>query len=162
MCGLAGFLSKDRSLERAGVTGEAMAQAIRHRGPDDFAIHAETCASGVVVLTHRRLSIIDLSPAGRQPMPNEDGSVQVVLNGEIYNFEALRALLAGAHAFRSRTDTEVIVHGYEEWGEEIVPKLDGMFALALWDARRQQLLLARDRFGKKPLFWAEDDSGFYF
>ena len=162
MCGVAGFLSKDRSLTKARATGEAMAQSIRHRGPDDSGVEVATRTSGAVVLAHRRLSIIDLSPAGRQPMPNEDGSVLVILNGEIYNFESLRRTLVGAHTFRSRTDTEVIVYGYEEWGEGIIEKLDGMFALALWDARHQRLLLARDRFGKKPLFWARDERGFYF
>lgn len=162
MCGIAGLLSKDPSFTRATATGEAMAFTLRHRGPDDSGVMVARHGSGAVALAHRRLSIIDLSPAGHQPMPNEDGRVQCVLNGEIYNFESLRALLTGRHAFRSRTDTEVIVHGYEEWGESVTEKLDGMFAIALWDARKEQLLLARDRFGKKPLFWARDDRGFYF
>lgn len=162
MCGIAGFLSTDPSLERAFAIGEVMAQSLRHRGPDDVGIEVAKRSAGAIVLAHRRLAIIDLSPAGRQPMSNEDGSVQLILNGEIYNFQSLRTQLAGAHSFRSRTDTEVIVHGFEEWGENVVQKLDGMFAIALWDARQQQLLLARDRFGKKPLFWARDQRGFYF
>ena len=139
-----------------------MAASIRHRGPDDSGVEVAAAGAGAMALAHRRLAIIDLSPAGRQPMPNEDGSVLAVLNGEIYNFNELRQQLSGAHTFRSRTDTEVIAHGYEEWGDGVVAKLDGMFALALWDARAQKLLLARDRFGKKPLFWARDERGFYF
>lgn len=162
MCGIAGLLSKDPSLERIRAAGESMALSIRHRGPDDSGVEVAARGSGAVVLAQRRLAIIDLSPAGRQPMSNEDGSIQLVQNGEIYNFEVLRARLVGGHSFRSRTDTEVIVHGYEEWGEGVVERLDGMFAIALWDARKQTLLLARDRFGKKPLFWARDERGFYF
>ena len=162
MCGLAGFLSNHPSLEQARAIGEAMALSLRHRGPDDSGVEVAARTSGAIVLAHRRLAVIDLSAAGRQPMSNEDGSVQVILNGEIYNFESVRAQLVGGHTFRSRTDTEIIVHGYEEWGEGVVQRLDGMFALAIWDARQQKLLLARDRFGKKPLFWARDDHGFYF
>ena len=162
MCGIAGFLSGNTSLERARAVGEAMAESIRHRGPDDLGIEVAPRRHGAVVLAHRRLAIIDLSPAGHQPMSNEDGSVQVILNGEIYNFERLRPQLIDDHKFRSRADTEVVVHGYEQWGEGVVEKLDGMFALALWDAKKENLLLARDRFGKKPLFYARDEQGFYF
>ncbi|MBX7134678.1 MAG: asparagine synthase (glutamine-hydrolyzing) [Fimbriimonadaceae bacterium] len=162
MCGVAGFLSRDPSLPKARAVGEVMARSIRHRGPDDSGIEVASWLGGAVALAHQRLAIVDLSPAGRQPMPNEDGSIQLILNGEIYNFETLRSQLGSGHTFRSRSDTEVIVHGYEEWGEGVVGRLDGMFALALWDAPRQRLLLARDRFGKKPLFWARDDRGFYF
>lgn len=162
MCGIAGFLSIDPSSLKAVATGEAMALSLKHRGPDDSGVEVYKRAGGVTVLAHRRLAIIDLSPSGRQPMSNEDGSVVVVLNGEIYNFEELRSGLPGGHVFRSRTDTEVIVHGYEEWGEAVIERLDGMFALALWDAQQERLILARDRFGKKPIFWARDERGFYF
>lgn len=162
MCGIAGLLSTNPSSERARATGEAMAHSLRHRGPDGSGVEVYPRAGGSAVLAHRRLAIIDLSPAGRQPMGNEDGSVQVVLNGEIYAFQELRRELENGHTFRSRTDTEVIVHGYEEWGTGVLERLDGMFALAIWDARNERLLLARDRFGKKPLFWSRDDRGFYF
>jgi asparagine synthase (glutamine-hydrolysing) len=118
---------------------------------------------GPISLLHARLKVIDLSPAALQPMSNEDGSVWVAFNGEIYNFASLRdELQKFGHTFRSRSDTEVIVHGYEQWGEAVIDRLDGMFALAIWDESRQRLLLARDRAGKKPLFYAVHEGGFYF
>jgi asparagine synthase (glutamine-hydrolysing) len=136
-----------------------MGDAIRHRGPDDSGIWT----GPGVGLVHRRLSIIDLSPAGHQPMANEDGSVWIVFNGEIYNFQELRKdLVAQGHAFRSATDSEVIVHLYEEEGDACVERLDGMFAFAIWDAPRRRLLLARDRVGKKPLKYAEIPGGLVF
>ena len=162
MCGVAGSWFKDPSLDRARTNAEAMSWSIRHRGPDDAGLDVVPSASGALALAHRRLAIIDLSPAGHQPMSNADGTVKLVLNGEIYNFQTLRAELSGEFEFRSRSDTEVVIHGYEKWGEKVVEKLDGMFAIALWDAKRERLLLARDRFGKKPLFWARDEHGFYF
>jgi asparagine synthase (glutamine-hydrolysing) len=114
-------------------------------------------------LSHRRLSIIDLSPAGHQPMSNEDGTVWIVFNGEIYNFLELRGqLLAAGHQFHSKTDTEVILHGYEQWGDDVVKKLRGMFAFAIWDGRRRRMLLARDRVGKKPLFYSYDGNRLFF
>ena len=128
-----------------------MTQTLSPRGPDGEGFWR---APGVA-LGHRRLAVIDLSLAGAQPLGNEDGSVQVVFNGEIYDFQGLRAeLLARGHVFRSRCDTEVIVHGYEEWGDEVVAHLDGMFAFALWDARQRRLLAARDRMGKKPFYFS--------
>ncbi len=145
----------------AGIWGEAnddlirrMTAAISHRGPDDCGIKVFTHPDQAVSLGHRRLSIIDLSSAGHQPMTNEDETIWVVFNGEIYNFPELRkTLLATGHQFRSRTDTEVLVHGYEEWGIEFVRKLNGIFAFALWDSKRKLLHLVRDRYGVKPLFY---------
>jgi asparagine synthase (glutamine-hydrolysing) len=127
-----------------------MNAALRHRGPDAEGIWR----SGRAVLGHRRLSIIDLSPEANQPLLNEDGSVGIVVNGEIYNFAALREdLLRRGHVFRSGSDSEVVVHLYEEFGADCVAKLDGMFAFGLWDSRTERLVLARDRAGKKPLFY---------
>jgi len=134
-----------------------MADALRHRGPDDvgFYLGADPADGHTrLALGMRRLSIIDLTPAGHQPMSNEDGTVWIVFNGEIYNFKELRAdLEKKGHRFKSRTDTEVIVHLYEEMGEECVHALRGMFAFAVWDLPRGRLLLARDRLGKKPLHY---------
>ena len=136
MCGIAGFSWKDEEL----VT--RMADTIAHRGPDQHGVYTDEAVS----LAHRRLSIIDLSEHGRQPMSNEDGSVWVTYNGEIYNFRELReALEAKGHVFRSHTDTEVIVHAYEEYGPACVQWFNGMFAFAVWDMRRRELILARDR-----------------
>jgi len=127
-----------------------MTSALAPRGPDGEGFWQ---APGVA-LGHRRLAVIDLSAAAAQPLGNEDGSVQVVMNGEIYNFKELRAdLVARGHGFRSRGDTEVLVHGYEQWGDDLLAHLDGMFAFALWDSRRRRLLAARDRMGKKPLYF---------
>ncbi|HZY88419.1 MAG TPA: asparagine synthase (glutamine-hydrolyzing) [Gemmataceae bacterium] len=152
MCGIAGVLYADpgRPADRAVLT--AMGGAIAHRGPDGEGYWAEPG----VGLVHRRLSIIDLG-GGAQPLGNEDGSVQVVFNGEIYNFQELRAgLEARGHRFRTYSDTEVLVHLYEEEGEGLVGRLRGMFAFALWDRRRRRLLLARDRVGIKPLYVYRD------
>jgi len=138
-----------------------MGSILAHRGPDDSGM----AVCGPCGLVHRRLSIIDLSRAGRQPLPNEDGSLQLACNGEIYNFMELRsgaALDGRGHVFRSRTDSEVLVHLFEEQGEAMLPSLDGMFALALWDSRRSRLLLARDRYGIKPLFFARVPGGMVF
>ncbi len=130
-----------------------------HRGPDDGGI---LCA-GPVGLAHRRLSIIDLSPAGHQPMGNEDGSIWIVFNGEIYNFQELRPdLLQRGHRFRSQTDTEVILHLYEAHGVECLSRLRGMFAFAIWDGPNRQLFLARDRLGKKPLYYQVDAEALRF
>ena len=128
-----------------------MSATLEHRGPDSHGLLVD----GDVGLAARRLSIIDLAH-GDQPIANEDGTVRAMLNGEIYNFAQLRRAQEGAHRFRSHGDTETIVHGYEDEGDAIVERLDGMFALALWDARRRRLLLARDAFGKKPLYYWTD------
>jgi len=154
MCGISGILNMDGGPAPCGVV-ELMAEALRHRGPDDEGYFTE----GPVALGFRRLSIIDLS-GGHQPMANEDDSVHVVFNGEIYNFQELRRQLELAgHRFRTDSDTEVIVHGYEEWGEDMVIRLNGMFAFAVWDAGRMKLLLARDRIGVKPLYYCMTDGG---
>lgn len=159
MCGICGFLgpSADAPANQAPV--RAMARALAHRGPDNEGFASD----GPMVLGHRRLSIIDLSPSGRQPMANEDGSVLAVVNGEFYNFQALRkGLEANGHRFRSQSDSEILVHLYEERGEAMLDDLRGMFAFAVWDSRRRRLLLARDRLGKKPLYWAAFREGFAF
>ena len=158
MCGIAGYLTT-RERSDLGDSLRRMAGAIAHRGPDDEGFFAAAAGNGTthVGLAHRRLSIIDLS-TGHQPMGNEDGTVQIVFNGEIYNFQGLREeLLAKGHVFRTRSDTETIVHAYEEWGPECVGRFRGMFAFAIWDAKRERLFLARDRYGKKPLFLYEED-----
>ncbi|MBS0394338.1 MAG: asparagine synthase (glutamine-hydrolyzing) [Proteobacteria bacterium] len=129
----------------------AMRDTLQHRGPDDCGVYVDDA----VGLGHRRLSIIDLA-SGKQPITNEDGSIVIVFNGEIYNFQELRAeLIARGHTLRTRSDTEVIVHLYEELGEGCLQRLRGMFAFALWDSRQRRLLLARDRVGEKPLYYGE-------
>lgn len=154
MCGIAGRINASgEPVEAADI--HAMCDAIVHRGPDDEGVYV----SGSVGLGMRRLSIIDLS-GGKQPIHNEDRSIWVVLNGEIYNFPEIRAELeARGHHFYTHSDTEVIVHLYEEHGSKCVEKLRGMFALALYDERRRELLLARDRLGKKPLYYNEGGDG---
>jgi asparagine synthase (glutamine-hydrolysing) len=159
MCGISGKLYFDsaRPVEREIL--ERMNAVLAHRGPDDAGIYCD----GPIGLAHRRLSIIDLSPAGHQPMSNEDGTIWIVFNGEIYNFQSLRPdLLHRGHRFRSNTDTEVILHLYEEHGTDCLRFLRGMFAFALWDGPRRQLFLARDRLGKKPLSYQQDAQGLRF
>jgi asparagine synthase (glutamine-hydrolysing) len=151
MCGIAGILNRD-GVPVDGAVLEAMTRRLDHRGPDARG----TWADGAVGLGNTRLAIIDLSDAGRQPMTNEAGDVVVTFNGEIYNFAQLRDELEQAgHRFRSHTDTEAIVHAWEEWGPNCVERFNGMFAFALWDAPRRRLFLARDRYGIKPLYYAE-------
>jgi asparagine synthase (glutamine-hydrolysing) len=158
MCGIAGKFNFDASspIDRGCVA--AMTDAVAHRGPDEDGFYF---AAGLG-LGHRRLSIIDLS-SGQQPMTNEDGSICVVFNGEIYNFMEVRALLQQAgHRFRTRSDTEVIVHAYEQWGEEAVQRFRGMFAFAVWDEPKRRLVLVRDRLGIKPLYYAASAAGVTF
>lgn len=158
MCGISGVLSLDGSPVSPSMV-EAMSGSLVHRGPDDSGLYVNGC----VGLGHTRLKIIDLSPAARQPMTNEDGTLWIVFNGEIYNYRQLRTTLKNSgHPFRSDSDTEVILHLYEEKADRCVEDLDGMFAFALWDARRRTLLLARDRVGKKPLFYYHDRRLFAF
>jgi asparagine synthase (glutamine-hydrolysing) len=158
MCGICGIFEYERRTDIPSEVVHRMNQTMVHRGPDD---------GGVIVgpgigLGHRRLSIIDLA-GGHQPMPNENGTIWVLLNGEIYNYPELRAeLLQRGHRFTTKSDTEAIVHLYEEYAEECFAKLRGMFSIALWDSRNRKLILARDRVGKKPLFYAADEKRILF
>jgi asparagine synthase (glutamine-hydrolysing) len=158
MCGIAGVFYADISRPVEPDRLQAMSSAISHRGPDGCGtFHAPS-----VGLAHRRLSIIDLE-GGRQPLGNEDGSIQVVFNGEIYNYQELRqGLLSRGHRLATHSDTEVLVHLYEEVGERLVEQLRGMFAFALWDQRASRLLLARDRLGIKPLYYFRDQQKLLF
>jgi asparagine synthase (glutamine-hydrolysing) len=155
VCGICGWVGgpPEPAAEEVVV---AMAEAIAHRGPDGEGHAAVSAEPGVYgQLGHRRLKILDLTVRANQPMRSEDGSVQLVFNGEAYNFRDLRSQLESrGHRFRSTGDTEVVMRAYLEWGEDFLERVDGMFALALWDGRREVLLLARDRVGKKPLFYA--------
>jgi len=155
VCGICGLLRRERTEPVEQGLLERMAEAIRHRGPDDSGCYLQDG----VGLAMRRLAIIDVA-GGRQPIANEDGTVVIVFNGEIYNFRQLRAELEKAgHRFATRSDTEVIVHAYEQWGDAALNRLNGMFAIALWDGPRERLLLARDRMGKKPLYWHDSPQG---
>ena len=155
MCGIAGFLG---SVADSTAVLRRMTEAVAHRGPDADGIYEE----GPIHLGHRRLAVIDLN-AGRQPLFNEDGSVAVVFNGEIYNFVELRTELAArGHRFATHTDSEVLVHGYEEYGDGLLSKLRGMFAFVIWDAKRQRLLAARDHLGVKPLYYHWSGDRFVF
>jgi asparagine synthase (glutamine-hydrolysing) len=159
MCGIVGKLSLDGQEPVDADLIERMTDALSHRGPDG----AGAYVSGPIGLGHRRLSIIDLSSSGAQPMCNEDKSVWIVFNGEIYNFKELRHhLLKRGHTFRSTTDTEVIIHLYEEYGIDCLTHLRGMFAFAIWDSRRRRLFLARDRVGIKPLYYCQARGSLYF
>jgi asparagine synthase (glutamine-hydrolysing) len=163
MCGIAGFVESPSSaspfgLEESRALVHRMCDVIRHRGPDDEGIWVDAG----VALGMRRLSIIDLS-TGHQPIHNEDRSVWIVFNGEIYNFRELRRELEGeGHRFYTSTDTEVIVHAYEQWGKDAITRLRGMFGLAIWDTKSRTLLVARDRIGIKPMHYATVNGRFYF
>jgi asparagine synthase (glutamine-hydrolysing) len=150
MCGIAGSVVWGRAAAPSEAALRAMIGALRHRGPDEFGTYVD----GIAGLAHARLSIIDLS-TGQQPLPNEDRSLWIVFNGEVFNYVELREELAAAgHSFRTASDTEVIVHGFEAWGERCVERFNGQFAFAIWDARRRRLFLARDRLGVRPLYYA--------
>lgn len=158
MCGICGKLNFDNTPVEESLIRE-MASSLAHRGPDDEGIYVK----GNVGLGHRRLSVIDLSPAGHQPMSNEDGTIWITFNGEIYNFPELREdLMKKGHIFRSRTDTETILHLYEERGVDCLGFLRGMFAFSVWDSNRRTLFLARDRVGKKPLYYSYTPDRFMF
>jgi len=166
MCGICGVIDLNgRPVET--TVGQCMMTLLAHRGPDStgsLVIEPEPSKTRMTgFLGHCRLEIIDLSEAARQPLPNEDKTIWVVFNGEIYNFQELRdELEQRGHLFRSGSDTETIVHAYEVFGDDVLQHLDGMFAFALWDARRGRLLLARDRTGKKPLFYTFDGTRLTF
>jgi len=160
MCGIAGWVSYDRDLRNEGAVLDAMTETMECRGPDDRGVWAE----GHVGLGHRRLAIIDL-PGGRQPMSFETahGNVAMVYSGEAYNFTELRSeLTARGHRFTTDSDTEVVLHGYLEWGDEIAERLNGMYAFAVWDGRRDELVMIRDRMGIKPFYYYPTPDGVLF
>ncbi len=157
MCGIAGILQRNPSVEADRRAVFAMMKALEHRGPDGSGSYFD----GPVGLGHRRLAIIDLE-TGQQPMTNEDETIWIVYNGEIYNYLELRRDLARHHDFRTHSDTEVILHLYEELGERCVDRLNGMFSFAIWDSRQQRLFAARDRLGIKPFYWYQDQERFAF
>ena len=158
MCGIAGVLERSGRPVDPNVL-QRMGDVIAHRGPDGEGVHAD----GPVGLVNRRLAIIDPTPAGAMPMASQDGRYWITYNGEVYNFADLRRELAAAgHTFRSHTDTEVVLNAYAAWGPACVERFNGMFAFAIWDRERSQLFLARDRFGVKPLYYADLDRAFLF
>lgn len=157
MCGICGIFDLEGMPVSEPVLDEMM-EVIRHRGPDGDGRFVD----GEVGLGHRRLSIIDLG-GGAQPISNEDGKLQIVFNGEIYNFIELRKELeAIGHVFKTKSDTEVIVHAYEQWGSDCVKRFNGMFAFAIWDARKREVFLARDHLGIKPLYYVQIGSRLLF
>jgi asparagine synthase (glutamine-hydrolysing) len=159
MCGIAGMLEHDPARRVSAAAVRAMTDRLAHRGPDGEGVFT----AGPVGLGHRRLAIIDLRSVADQPMANEDGSLRITFNGEIYNYRELRpALEAAGHVFRTASDTEVILHAYEAYGPDCLAHLRGMFAFAIWDARRRSLFLARDRVGKKPLYYHAGPDRFAF
>jgi asparagine synthase (glutamine-hydrolysing) len=159
MCGISGLLTDRLAPDAAARVIQGMNDAQRHRGPDGHAVWNDAFA----YLGHRRLAIIDLTASGTQPMTNEDETIVLVCNGEIYNFRELRdRLRANGHRFKSNTDIEVIIHQYEEDGDDCANALVGMFAFAIWDIRRRHLLLVRDRVGEKPLYYAQTNTAFAF
>ena len=158
MCGISGIFNRDGQ-PVSPVLLRAMTEAIAHRGPDGEGTFAE----GMIGLGHRRLAIIDLTPAGRQPMVTRDGRYVITYNGEVYNFQELRLdLEAKGYQFHSRTDSEVVLNAYAEWGEAALDRLNGMFAFAVWDKERRELFLARDRYGIKPLYYTMQGGVFLF
>jgi len=160
MCGIVGFKVKwdFREFERDMASAVA---CLRHRGPDDHGIYFDKYNG--IGLGHSRLSVIDLSKAGRQPMSNENGNIQVVYNGEIYNFLEIRTTLENlGHTFKTNSDTEVLLRAYEHWGIECLNRFIGMFAFGIWDRQKQRLFLARDRLGIKPLYYYLDENYLIF
>jgi len=159
MCGICGILSPEG--HSLGAACAAMASTLAHRGPDDAGVFVDQAAG--IALGHRRLSILDLSPLGHQPMDSATGRFAIVFNGEVYNYRALKAELEPlGHAFRGGSDTEVLLAAFEEWGEAALQRFNGMFALALWDRKERCLMLARDRLGKKPLYYGRAGAALVF
>ena len=158
MCGICGQYNFGSAAPVQRRDIEAMARAIAHRGPDDEGYYI----AGPLGFGFRRLSIIDLA-GGHQPMSDQEESVWVIFNGEIYNFPELKRELEGyGHVFRTNSDTEVIIHGYKQWGDDVLNRLNGMFGLAIWDARKRRLVVARDPFGIKLIYWRVDSGRFFF
>ena len=150
MCGIAGILEFERGARADRGTLESMCHIMSHRGPDDQGVYLD----GPVGIGMRRLSIVDLA-TGHQPISNEDGTLWIVFNGEIYNHRELRErLIAAGHAYRTQSDTETIIHLYEQYGADCAQHLRGMFAFAIWDTKQQKLFIARDRLGIKPLYYS--------
>ena len=159
MCGIAGQVKLNGIVSMQHCV--LMTDAIKHRGPDDAGVYINE--SKTATLGHRRLSFLDLGPAGHQPLTNEDSTLWITYNGEVYNYLELREELEKyGHIFRSHTDTEVIIHGYEQWGYDVVNHLKGMFAFGIWDDKKKELFLARDRFGIKPLYYYYQNGNFVF
>src|SRR5919109_2812128 len=159
MCGIAGVLSFNGETVASELLRQ-MIRPIRHRGPDSSGVYSSD--TGGVGLAHARFRIIDLA-GGHQPMSNEDGSLWITFNGEIFNYLELRETLIGrGHRFATRSDTEVILHAYEEYGEDCVREFNGQWAFAIWDVRARQLFLSRDRLGVRPLFYRESPERFAF
>jgi asparagine synthase (glutamine-hydrolysing) len=158
MCGICGIMNHKDGGPVSRALLEKMTGVLSHRGPDSHGIHIDRAAG----LGHRRLAIIDRTSLGNQPMSNEDGSIWLVFDGEIYNFRSLRQQLEGKHTFRSQSDTEVIIHLYEEYGEDCIEHLRGMFAFALWDGTEEKLFMARDRLGQKFIYYTSGPERFLF
>lgn len=159
MCGILGRWCKNAFIDKELFN--QMRDTITHRGPDGYGSFFSE--NGMVAIGHRRLSFLDLSESGKQPMCNENNTIWITVNGEIYNYlEIKKELLSLGHIFKSKTDSEVIIHGYEEWGIQIINRLNGMFAFGLWDESKQKLFLGRDRFGIKPLYYYQDESQVIF
>ena len=157
MCGIVAWNNFDRHKPINGALIQRMIATLAYRGPDDSGVWM----NNGIALGHKRLSIIDLSSSGRGPMSNMDGSLIITYNGEIFNYRELRDQLeTKGYRFHSRTDTEVILNAYSEWGVECLSKFNGMFAFALWDIKRRRLFVARDRFGVKPLVYYSDSKRF--
>ena len=159
MCGIAGIIDNQRPVSEAQLN--AMTTAIRHRGPDDEGIYINEKKSAG--LGHRRLSFLDLSEKGRQPLSSADGSLWITYNGEIYNFRELKKELQQfGHVFHTNTDSEVLIYAYRQWKEKMLNRLIGMWAFAIWDEKEQTLFASRDRFGIKPFYYGEQNGRFVF